>query len=123
MPPIVKWPGLGGRQYRSELYPIGTGFKPVSGVYIFCKSSGYGQWDPIYVGESSDLNDRLNTRLQSHHAWPRCKAMGATHVCVTAITYPRPIQARLDLETELRHSLTPPVNRQPTQFGQAARAW
>ncbi|MEL7028556.1 MAG: hypothetical protein AAGL49_04945 [Pseudomonadota bacterium] len=106
----VNWPLIGGSQTVMELYPIGTAFKKVSGVYVSCKSSNPGKWNAVYVGEAHDLNQRLNTALQLHQAWSCITRNAATHVCVRAIQGAR--RARLDLETNLRHSLNPLCNLQ-----------
>lgn len=109
----VGWPGLNGRTYGFETHPIGTAFKDFGGVYIFCKQAPNGDWHALYVGETNNLNERLNTALQRHQAWPPCRASGATHIGVKVISggiFDR--THRLALETELRHSLKPPHNRQ-----------
>ena len=106
----INWPGLNGRTYAFETYPIGTQFKHVGGVYIFCRMASNGNWDPLYVGETDNFDERLNTALQRHQSWPSCANLGATHLSVMIVGGAR--QNRLNLETELRHSLNPPCNRQ-----------
>lgn len=110
----LNWPGVGGRKHTFETYPLGTAFKQVGGIYIFCKRASNGNWDPLYVGETGDFNERLNTALQRHQAWPACCAGGATHVSVMIVGGGTIMgrSQRLALETELRHSLNPPCNRQ-----------
>ena len=105
----VSWPGQSGRIYEFEAHPIGTAFKQIGGVYIFCKPAPNGNWDALYVGETGDFNERLNTALQRHQAWPICRSLGVSHVSVMIVSGD---QARLSIETELRHSLRPPANRQ-----------
>lgn len=106
----ITWPGTFGRQYTFETYPIGTAFNKVGGVYIFCKPATNGKWNAVYVGETGDFNERLNTALQRHQAWSTCRLHGATHISVMIVR--GTLQQRLNIETELRHSLRPPVNRQ-----------
>jgi hypothetical protein len=108
----INWPGYGGRIHAFETHPIGTAFKPLGGVYIFCKARPDGYWDAIYVGETGDFNERLNAALQRHQAWPACCAHGATHIGVMVIGSVLDRAPRLALETELRHTLNPPCNRQ-----------
>jgi hypothetical protein len=108
----IQWPGLSGNLYTFETYPIGTAFNHVGGVYIFCKGAANGDWHALYVGETHDFNDRLNTGLQGHDAWPSCRFAGATHLSVMVIGGPGAERERLRVETELRHSLRPPYNRQ-----------
>lgn len=113
MPIHINWPGYAGRPLTFETYPIGTAFKEIGGVYVFCKPGTNGQWHAIYVGETGNLNERLNTRIQSHQAWSSCLMHGATHIGVLVVgsgLYQR--RERLNIETELRHSLNPPCNRQ-----------
>lgn len=105
----INWPGYEGRTFQFEAHPIGTAFNQIGGVYIFCKPAPNGNWDAIYVGETGDFNERLNAALQRHQAWPLCRMHGATHICVMVVGGH---QARLNIETELRHSLRPPANRQ-----------
>lgn len=104
------WPGQQGRSYTLETYPIGTEFKELPGVYIFCKRASNGNWDPLYVGETHNFNERLNTALQSHQAWPSCARLGATHLAVIIVAGAR--DNRLGIEWDLRHALKPPCNQQ-----------
>lgn len=106
----INWPGLAGRTYTFETYPIGTAFHQLPGVYIFCKPAGNGQWNAIYVGETDNFDQRLNTALKGHQSWPSCAWHGATHLSVLIVRGDR--ANRLRIETELRHSLNPPCNRQ-----------
>lgn len=108
----INWPGYSGRNYTFETYPIGTAFKPIGGVYIFCRARPDGKWDALYVGETGNFNERLNTSLQGHQAWPACRVRGATHIGVMIIGSVLNREPRLALETELRHTLNPPCNRQ-----------
>ena len=52
---IVNWPGLNGAVHATNLYNIGAAFYNVGGVYIFCKQTAPGSFDPIYVGKSDNL--------------------------------------------------------------------
>lgn len=104
------WTAPGGSTINFEVYPIGTAFNSVSGVYIFAKPAANGNWDPVYIGEAANLNERLNTGLQSHHAWPNIRLHGASHLLVTKIRGAR--DNRLALETALRHAFDPVCNRQ-----------
>ncbi len=108
----IHWPGQSGNLYAFEAYPIGTTFKQLGGVYIFCKRAANGDWHALYVGETDNFNERLNAGLQGHNAWPSCALAGATHVCVLIVRGLSAQRERLRIETELRHSLRPPFNRQ-----------
>jgi len=108
----INWTGAGGPSYTTELCQFGKTFRTNPGVYIFCKPSATlkDRWDQIYVGETDDFNDRLNTNLASHHRWDCIKRNGATNVCVLLVTGGK--QARTTIETDLRNGLDPVCNRQ-----------
>jgi len=106
----TSWPGLYGVRYTFETYPIGTTFQQIGGVYIFCKLAPNGNWDALYVGETDNFDERLNTALQRHQSWPSCALLGATHLAVMIVGGGKLERCRI--ETELRHSLNPPCNRQ-----------
>lgn len=105
----INWTGHSGHIYTFETHPIGTAFKQIGGVYIFCKPASKGDWDALYVGETGNFDERLNTALQRHQAWPTCRMLQASHVGVMIVSG---ALARLSIETDLRHSLRPPANRQ-----------
>ncbi|WP_338467057.1 GIY-YIG nuclease family protein [Novosphingobium sp. ZN18A2] len=102
--------GISGTNYEFFVHPIGTTYKPISGVYIFLNQTAQGQWNALYVGETSDLNQRLNAALQGHNAWPRISKHRATHIATRAVS--GGLDARLKIETDLRHGLNPPCNDQ-----------
>ncbi|HUS54096.1 MAG TPA: hypothetical protein VMY41_08840, partial [Thermohalobaculum sp.] len=89
--------------------PIGTEFKPYSGVYVACKSANGVNWDALYVGETKSFHDRLNTGLEDHDGLKCARRNGVTHIGVLIVNGDA---ERLRIETELRHSLNPPCNRQ-----------
>jgi hypothetical protein len=106
----ASYPRPDGSLYQFEVHPIGTAFNPIAGVYVFVKPTGNGTWDAFYVGETGNLNERLNTALQRHQAWPRCCQRGATHIAV--LPTGDSLSERLTIETYLRHQLRPPCNDQ-----------
>jgi len=109
----VTWPGQNGRKYDFEHYPIGTNFNAVAGVYIFCKQTNAltNSWTAVYVGETEDFGGRLSgVNLPNHHRWKAIAAAGASHICVRQVPGQR--QLRLDIETELRATLSPACNLQ-----------
>ena len=107
---IVNWRGASGTSYAFELDPIGSAYHSRSGVYIFAKPDGPGTWRAGYVGMTDDFDQRLNAGLQHHHAWPSIRGFGATHICTLAVEGGE--AARLRIETDLRHGLNCPCNRQ-----------
>lgn len=105
----VMWPGYPGNTYRFELYPTGTEFKPLAGVYVLCKKGLNNSFHALYVGETQSFYNRLNASSGTHDGYKRAAALGMTHIsvyqCSTSIV-------RTAIETELRHSLNPPCNVQ-----------
>jgi hypothetical protein len=100
---VVSWPGKSGTQYRTELFPMGTKFNAVSGVYIACKAAATpGRWTSLY--------DRLNTNVAAHNGLVCAARRGATHIAVVRANGDA---ERLRIETDLRHGLNPPCNQQP----------
>ena len=73
----VKWVGKSKKEYTYYVYKVGEELADKAGNYIFAKSVA-GKWRAVYIGESSDLNDR--TDLESHHKGACIKRNGATHV-------------------------------------------
>ena len=101
-PPTVVWIGVSGSKYTLYRYPIGQSYKTVQGVYVFCKLRPTDNlWQPIYIGEAADLNDRLNVNLQQHHQWACITRNGATHICAMS-TEGGMARQRLNIETDLR---------------------
>lgn len=109
---VVTWPGKSGKKYETEVFPVGTQFNPVSGVYILCKPSATfpNRWDALYVGETQSLYDRLNANASAHDGHKRASRSGATHIAVVRASGNA---ERLRIETDLRHGLNPPCNKQP----------
>lgn len=108
----VTWPTISGTNHTMNLLRFGLPFVSNPGVYIFCKPNATqaGRWDPIYVGECEDFDDRLNKNLVNHHRWECIKRQGATNVC--AMTVQGGKTSRTAVETDLRQRLDPPCNRQ-----------
>jgi hypothetical protein len=106
----TNWLGASGKRYQFQNHPIGTAFASDAGVYIFCKAGANGTWNAVYVGETDDFSRRISNELGQHHAWNCIIACGATHICTL------PVQGgdadRVAVETDLRHSLNPPCNKQ-----------
>lgn len=109
MSQIVKWPAGIGQFVDTELYPIGTHFHEVSGLYVMCKPTPDGKWQPLYVGQAVNLNQRVGSGISNHHAVHKATAMGASHICVVRIDS---AGERNSLERVLCRVLQPPVNKQ-----------
>lgn len=102
--------GASGTEYSLFVHPIGTTYRSIAGVYVFLNSSPTQTWKALYVGESSDLERRLNSNLQGHNAWPRIRQHNPSHIATMAVN--GAAERRLQIETDLRHGLKPPCNLQ-----------
>ena len=89
---------------------MGTNYRDLPGVYVFCKLGAAHYWDALYVGECDAFCNRIDRDLRSHHKFNDVTRAGATHICTIHVagTY----ADRLRIETDLRHGLRPPFNDQ-----------
>ena len=72
----IKWPGQSGREYTYYIYPIGNDFKEEAGNYIFAKTNSSNKWVPQYIGQTKNLNNRL----ENHEKEDCAIRYGATHI-------------------------------------------
>jgi excinuclease UvrABC nuclease subunit len=72
----ITWSGKSGQIYKFWIYPIGTTFEEKPGNYIFAKESKPHTWSPVYIGQTKNLN----SRLENHEKEQCAKRNGATHV-------------------------------------------
>ena len=72
------WEGESGKTYKYWIFEIGTSFKDEPGNYIFAKRINYGQWLPVYIGET----DSLVNRIPNHEKLPCVERNGGTHIHV-----------------------------------------
>ena len=104
---------LSGLRYTFEIYRATNGlmpeFRPVSGIYMFCRLIGPGKYEALYVGEADSLYNRLNAGLRNHDGFKRASRIGTTHVAALLVGD----VDRVRIETDLRHGLNPVCNRQP----------
>jgi hypothetical protein len=103
--PTYNWEGKSGKKYPYYVYPIGTSFKPISGNYIFAKPAASNTWDPLYVGETDNLEQRLTP---NHEKMPCVKRYGGTHVHVHNGSHDK--ATRRDEEADIREKWEPPCN-------------
>jgi hypothetical protein len=108
----IRWFGASGRTYDMYLDPIWSAYLPRPGVYLFCRMISANQWGAVYVGETDDFSRRLTRDLTLHHRWESIRAAGATHICTLHVPNDYGGALRLAIETDLRHALNPPCNRQ-----------
>lgn len=106
----IQWKGISGSVYEFQLDPIGTIYLPIPGVYIFCRNIGGTSWSAQYVGETEDMNRRLSDQLQAHHSLGAVRLHGSTHISTLRVN--GGAAERVRIETDLRHSLNPPCNKQ-----------
>lgn len=78
-PTPINWPGASGAAYTHYIYPRGQSFtSDVPGNYVYAKETKPGTWEPIYIGQTKNLNQRQ----QGHEKKPCLDTHGATHVHV-----------------------------------------
>ncbi len=59
-PTTAIWRGQSGAEYTYWLYPRGTNFEGVlAGNFILAKQTSPGRFNPIYIGEASNLNEGI----------------------------------------------------------------
>lgn len=91
----ITWRGQSGAGYKYWIYPISAEFKAVAGNYIYARETKPGSYQPIYIGQTSNLAERPD----NHHKMPCIKLNGATHIHVH--TNSGGEVARLSEETDL----------------------
>ena len=102
----MHWTGQSGKMYKYWIYPIDTNFQERPGNYIFAKEASPGSWEPCYIGQTTNLNDRLN-----NHEKRSCAIRnGATHI--HAHLNSNGESARLAEEKDLIKKWQPPCNEQ-----------
>lgn len=101
--------GASGHQYTFQVYPIGTEFKDIGGVYIFTRreinTRGDVMHNLLYIGQTISLPIRL-TRL--HHKWEGVLRNRGNCVCVYSELNKR---NRNRIEDDLIRKYQPPLNQ------------
>lgn len=72
----ILWQGRSGTNYKYWIYPINHSLKAEPGNYVFAKEVSPGRWRPIYIGQTENLDERLD----DHHKAGCIQAHGATHI-------------------------------------------
>ena len=72
----INWPGLSGKEYQYEIYPITTAFQALPGIYIYARQAEDGSWVPVYIAQTRDLHQRLEGHVRVDNAVEN----GATHI-------------------------------------------
>jgi len=103
---VVTWPGASGKTYKYYAYRIGHKLKAEAGNYIFARVNQNNQWEPVYIGETDDLD----TRAATHEKRECARRNGATHILAHLTNGDRAV--RLSAETDLRGNYKTPCNDQ-----------
>ena len=100
--------GASGGPYIFQVYPIGTEFREIGGVYIFTRreinASGGVVHHLLYIGQSVSFPRRL-TRL--HEKWEGVLRNRGNCVCVYSES---DAWTRNSIETDLTQKYQPPLN-------------
>lgn len=100
------WQGLSGLWYVHTVLPLHQWRAFDSMNYILTRSRYDGLFDPLYIGETGDGQDRV----AGHEKLEPALQLGATHVHVHLLAETR--YQRLAIETDLRHRHPTPLNKQ-----------
>jgi hypothetical protein len=99
--------GDSGTQYRFKVFPLGTRFRKMSGIYLFaCRVHGIDgnhRHKILYVGHTEDFSQPF----EKHRKTELLMRMGANCICVQA---DRSEQSRLDKERDLITTFSPAGN-------------
>jgi hypothetical protein len=107
----VTFVGASGKEYVFGVFPLGTTFKEIAGLYIFGKlvptglMSG-GNIAPLYIGQAGDLEQRI-----FGHKKLECAQIHGFN-CICAMAFNGTEAQRIDVETDLRHGNPTPCNDQ-----------
>nr|WP_320050263.1 hypothetical protein [uncultured Desulfuromonas sp.] len=99
----VKAVGKSGQEYTFNVYPWGTLFKPLGGIYLVLKKLPNGNYDVIYVGQTGDFSERFD----AHHKQHCFDRNGKTHI---GIHQEGSEQRRLFKEADLIDNYNPICN-------------
>jgi len=99
----VNWPGKSGKEYQYQVYPLETSFNPGPANYIYAKQAEDGSWTPMYIAQTRDLHQRL----ESFEKQDLAVQNGATHIHVHIIEGKA---ARCDEERDLTLNWQPICN-------------
>ena len=95
--------GRSGATYEFTVYPWGTPFKPLGGVYSVLRARTDGRYDVIYVGQTGDLSERFD----DHHKAGCFSRERARRIGVHVESEE---QRRLAIESDLIANYNPPCN-------------
>lgn len=104
--PQIYWEGQSGERYGYWIQPIDAEFSNDPGNYIFAFKTQQNIWRPVYIGQTSDLDQRL----EYHNEEECAKRYGATHIHTHPSSSDETI--RLAEEIDLVRQFTPACNDQ-----------
>ncbi len=99
--------GDSGKQYRFRVFPLGTRFRKISGVYLIaCRAHGHDgghRHKILYVGHTEDFSQPL----EGHRKSEALAQLGANCICVQSDTSAK---SRLEKERDLVATFSPAGN-------------
>jgi hypothetical protein len=99
--------GKSGAAYRFRVFPLGTRFRKISGVYVVASrlhgANGGRQLVPLYVGHTEDFSQPFDR----HHKARDFAEQGANCICVQSDAVE---ESRVAKEKDLVSSLRPVCN-------------
>jgi hypothetical protein len=99
--------GKSGKAYRFKVYPLGTRFRKISGVYIIGSrmhgENGGRRLRPLYVGHTEDFSQSFG----QHHKAREFTEQGANCICLQSDAEE---ESRLAKERDLIAGLHPKCN-------------
>jgi len=95
--------GASGQAYEFGVYPWGTSFKPLGGVYLVLKNNSGSNYDVLYVGQTGDLSERFD----DHHKQGCFDRNRRTHIPVSVESSEA---RRLRIESDLIGKYQPTCN-------------
>ena len=106
-PATLELTGASGKKYAFLVYPWGTTFKPIGGVYAVTRAtsnqSGGETHTIVYVGQTGDLSERFD----AHHKASCFSRNSANRICVHVESNEK---TRLTTESDLIAAYNPPCN-------------
>lgn len=90
--------GASGTTYHLDVFPLGTPFRALGGVYIVCNGH-----TALYIGQTGNLAERF----EDHHKSFCWRSHGANNMAVMVVSSE---PHRLAIERDLIQSLQPSCN-------------
>ncbi|MGD0896723.1 MAG: hypothetical protein ABR915_02735 [Thermoguttaceae bacterium] len=99
--------GRSGRQYRFKVFPLGTRFRKISGVYVVANRArgvdGEDRHAVLYVGHTEDFSQPFN----KHRKAKDLAQHGANCICVQS---DKSEESRLEKQQDLIAAFSPECN-------------